>query len=317
MSAQSTKHHVKQHGVALVASLLFVALATILCVNAAWMQQLFIKRTETMIYKDQAVQYNLSMESWARQLLSEDLNDSSTDHLGEDWAISLPLIPVEGGHLEVKGEDLQSRFNINSLVTNNKINSLELDRFQRLLRHLNIPEGTAYAIVDWLDTDTVPSGQHGAEDNIYLSAEQPYRSANTHMSSPTELLLIHGITHAHYSQLSPLISTLPEYTNINVNTAKEILLYALSDAITAQVIEQIKDIQQNNGYSSINEFTNHMQQLGIQLTASGLSVSSSYFSVSSSATIGKLTSYSTSQIKRTTNNKTRVMSRSFMRPDNA
>lgn len=316
MKYKPYNHAAKQQGIALIAALLFVALATMLAMSAAWTQQLFIKRTATMIYKDQAVQYNLSIETWARQLLSEDLQTSKIDHLGEDWAQSLPLLPVEGGHLEAQGEDLQSRFNLNSLVSDNTINSLELARFQRLLNHLNLPEGIAYAVIDWLDANADVSGQDGAEDSTYLSAEPPYRTANTAMSSTTELLLIHGITYDQYKLLSPLVCALPQYTKININTAKETLLYALSDAITAEVIEQIKDIQQNNGYSSISEFTQHMTELGIPLTATGLSTSSSYFAVSSSATIGKLTSYSTSRIKRNSDTQTTVISRSFMRPDN-
>ncbi|MBL4761925.1 MAG: type II secretion system minor pseudopilin GspK [Gammaproteobacteria bacterium] len=316
MKYQSSNPNQKQQGVALVAALLFVALATMLAVNAAWMQQLFIKRTATMVYKDQAIQYNLSIESWARQLLSEDLEASDIDHLGEDWAQSLPLLPIEGGHLAAQAEDLQSRFNLNNLVSGDTVNSLELARFLRLLEHLDLPEGIAYAVIDWLDANADPSGLGGAEDNIYLSAKPPYRTANTAMSSTTELLLIHGVTYEHYKLLSPLVCTLPEYTKININTAKETLLYALSDAITALVIEQIKDIQQDARYSSMSEFTEHMTLLGIPLTTTGLSINSSYFSVSSSATIGKLTSYSTSRIKRDSNTQTTVISRSFMRPDN-
>ena len=61
----------------------------------------------------------LGAEAWAADFLRKDAQESQTDHLGETWAKPMPPMPIGEGIGVVEGrlEDMQGRFNINSLVT--------------------------------------------------------------------------------------------------------------------------------------------------------------------------------------------------------
>jgi len=83
--------------VALITVLLVVSLATIAAVAMASRQQLDIRRAENLLDADQADLYAQGAEQWAEQLLARDAKRSQVDTLGEDWAKTLPAIPVEGG----------------------------------------------------------------------------------------------------------------------------------------------------------------------------------------------------------------------------
>ena len=80
--------------------------------------------------------YVQGAEAWAADILRQDLVDSpDSDHLGEQWAIELPPLPVDGGTIVGRLEDLQGRFNLNNLVgADGKENELARRQFERLLR---------------------------------------------------------------------------------------------------------------------------------------------------------------------------------------
>src|SRR5690606_28766512 len=109
--------HRRDRGVALVTAMLISALAALVASDMAWDNALEVRRTTVLLQRDQAVQVALGAESWARLILSQDANDTPTDHLGEIWAQELPPLPIDGGG-EVFGslEDLEGRFNINNLI---------------------------------------------------------------------------------------------------------------------------------------------------------------------------------------------------------
>jgi len=54
-----------------------------------------------------------------------------------------------------------------------------LDIFQRLLSVLGLPTAPASALVDWIDADSEPQPQGGAEDATYLALQSPYLAANS------------------------------------------------------------------------------------------------------------------------------------------
>jgi len=82
------KHQEK--GVALITVMLILALATILAVSMLSRQQLDIHRSANVFNFEQAYQYVLGSESWAKQILKRDRKDNETDSFNDDWATVLP-----------------------------------------------------------------------------------------------------------------------------------------------------------------------------------------------------------------------------------
>ena len=98
----------KNKGVALITALLIVALATITAVAITTRQQLDIHRTANIINGEQAYMYALGGEEWVKQILLDDNN--AIDSFQDNWAISMPALPITGGSIQGQVEDLQGRF---------------------------------------------------------------------------------------------------------------------------------------------------------------------------------------------------------------
>ncbi len=127
-----------QAGVALLTVLLIVFLASVAAVSLASIQQLAIRRSTLLLHQQQARLYTLGAEKWAAAILKRDLqansaanpattpattpaanpatNVNNKDDLTEEWANLPPALPVEGGSISGRIEDLQGRFNLNNLI---------------------------------------------------------------------------------------------------------------------------------------------------------------------------------------------------------
>lgn len=91
--------------------------------------------------------------------------------------------------------DESSKLNLNILLQNEQPDdplSQEETR-ERLLYLPNMTEELADAILDWLDEDTEPR-EYGAEDEFYMSLDNPYAAKNGKLESLDELLLVSGMS---------------------------------------------------------------------------------------------------------------------------
>ena len=181
-----------QRGVALIMAIIVVAIGTMIAVNLIWRGTLDLRRTESALAADQGLMYVQGAEAWAADILRQDLVDSpNSDHLGEQWAIELPPLPVDGGTITGRLEDLQGRFNLNNLIdASGKENKLAVEQFERLLVSVEADPALAGAVVDWLDPDTNQRFPTGGEDDAYSDADPPYRTANSMVTSTSMVLVL-------------------------------------------------------------------------------------------------------------------------------
>ncbi|HET7923642.1 MAG TPA: type II secretion system minor pseudopilin GspK, partial [Rhodanobacteraceae bacterium] len=222
-----------QRGVALIMAIIVVAIGTMIAVNLIWRGTLDLRRTESALAADQGLMYVQGAEAWAADILRQDLVDSPmSDHLGEQWAVELPPLPVDGGTITGRLEDLQGRFNLNNLIgADGKESMLARRQFERLLVSVEADPALAGAVIDWLDADTELRFPSGGEDVVYSDADPPYRTANSMITSTSELMAISGFDRDTYRRLAPYITVLPQGTKLNVNTASDVVLASLSDDI--------------------------------------------------------------------------------------
>jgi len=244
----------RQRGVAVVTAMLVVALGTLIAVNLMWNATLDQRRTLAAIASDQGLLYLQSAEAWAGDILRQDLVDSpDADHLGEQWAIELPPLPVEGGTIAGRLEDLQGRFNLNNLIgRNGREDPIAVAQFERLLALVGLDPTLAGAVVDWIDADVEPRFPNGGEDGAYADAEPQYRTANTLLTSASELMAINGFDLSAYRALAPYVTALPPGTSINVNTAPPLVLQSLSETMDAAVVERLVDERADLGFEDID-----------------------------------------------------------------
>jgi general secretion pathway protein K len=295
----------QQRGIALITAVLMVALAMILAVNVGFNGYLDQRRSATNFALDQGFEVALGAEAWAADILREDKSSTNqqtdTDNLSEAWATPLPPLPIDGGEVEGRLEDMQGRFNLNSLVKMDDQGVLRRDpqamkRFQRLLDIVELEPKWADVIADWIDADNETQG-NGAEDGLYTSQTPPYRAANMPITRVSELLALVDFGLDRYRKLEPLVTVLPTNTTINLCTAPPEVLDALTDEREFTLArENVVELRKQGCYPTKDDFTNKLNEEERQELIQGNVVgnTSSYFRSTVWVTIGttQLTLYS-------------------------
>jgi general secretion pathway protein K len=277
----------RQRGVALVMALLVVSLVTVVAVAMATRQHIDVRLTTNLIHGEQAYEYALAAEAWARIILRRDERESSYDALNEDWATALPPLAVEGGQVSGRIEDLQGRFNINNLIAQNgQVSEADLAVFQRLLEILQLDPSLANALLDWLDADIDVRFPDGAEDENYLLGPVPYRTGNRAMVSTSELRLVKGFDQNAVQLLEPYVTALPQRTRINVNTALPPVLLALNKDLTASDVDTLIAGRGDKGYPTVQAFLAQDALAGRKL-GEVVDVKSNFFRVRTDVVVGQ------------------------------
>lgn len=280
-----------QRGMALIIGLMLVAMATLVAATLTFNLKLDQRRSLSLLTTQQSRQLALAAESWAAEILRDDLNNSSTDHLGEEWAMQLPPVPAEGFLVQGLLEDMQGRFNLNNLVgPDGKVIPEQLAQFQRLLIALQIDPRLAGIMGDWIDPDTQGGFPDGAEDDYYTSSDIPYRTPNTYITALTELQAVQGMDDEIFRKLMPYVSALPQGTQLNVNTAPAPVLQSLSETMDIFQAESLAAEAAEEGFPDLQGFQTIVEEEGLQT----LTLSSDYFRLTVRVTIGtySLTMYS-------------------------
>ena len=133
-----------------------------------------------------------------RQLLEEDLADSTNDHFNELWAQAIPAMPVEGGMVNGCISDLQGRFNLTACFTKHRraLNSeLSLAMKVVMLRfgiiycasmiYLYFLDGLKLSLIGWMMTNSTKVGPDGAEEEEYSGQIPPQMIADAAMVEPS------------------------------------------------------------------------------------------------------------------------------------
>jgi general secretion pathway protein K len=154
------------------------------------------------------------------------------------------------------------------------------------------------SLVDWIDDNDVATGNEGAEEGYYKPLG--YHCKNGPLDSVDELLLIKGFEKGLVTdkKLKDFVTIAPTTGGVNVNTAPLEVLKAVAGTETSQLaqplsesdIENLVQYRDEHDIKDIKDITGAIKisqdQLG-RLT-SILKVKSSYFTVSSRYTIGKV-----------------------------
>jgi len=300
----------KQRGVAILTAMLVVTVGTILAVNLLWEAQLDQRRTASALAADQGLMYALGAEAWAADILRQDLVDSpDSDHLAELWATDLPPLPVDGGLISGRVEDLQGRFNLNNLVTpDGEEDELARLQFERLLQSVELDPSLAGVMIDWLDPNIDMHFPTGGEDAAYGGTDPPYRTPNTMITSISELMAVSGFDLDSYQRLAPHVAALPIGTRLNVNTANEYVLASLSDDIDLSLALSLID---ERGGADFPDIESTFEDLIAAEMFEKIDAVSDHFLLTGTVTLGTTQLTMRSVLQRDTSGVTRALFRSF------
>jgi len=232
----------RQRGIALLVAILLVAMGTMIAASIAYENAKTARYGAATFAFDQSVlvaQASETLAAWGLREIRRSQSSTQSIYIGQGW--DKPVGPVEvvpDVMLTATLEDMQGRFNLNSLVKQDgTTDPVTFAAFQQLLASLQIEPKWAGYIVDWIDPDIVPSNPEGAEDSVYLGQSPPYRTPNMYITSTTELLALPGFGRDRYKRLVPFITALPIDAKINVCTAPGAVL----DAFIAGHVEFGRD----------------------------------------------------------------------------
>lgn len=264
----------RQRGAALVLALLVFALCAALMVAMQRQFTLFYQRAANLFQGEQAYAYLRGAEDLAALALVMDYDQDKgrerpRDDLTEIWARESPPYPLEeGGWLMGSLEDLQGRFNLNSLDA--RVGDAQAQgaarftpsqaQFIRLLQALGEPaltEQEAIAITeavgDWLDRDQ-EARFDGAEDDYYFVQTPAYRAANRPMASVSELRAVAGISDELFRALEPWVTVWPANPlPMNIHTAPPVLLRSINadddlSPLSEAQAQRLADARREPGY---------------------------------------------------------------------
>ena len=310
----------RQAGVALISALLVVAIATTAAVTLSASMQLNLRRSANLYTRDQAWQYLLGVEEFAKVLLKQAIENDKLDLLiGEERTL-----PVDGGVVTGRVIDLQAGININDLIdAGDKENATALERIEKLYDAQGVDKQRVNALIDWLDVNQEVKGNTGAENNYYFGLDPAYRAANRLMESTSELYLLREMKAEEVTKLLitesdgkpvKMLTALPRaaqteesgLTPVNINTAPEVVLSAIGIVNTEAVLK-------NRPYTKLPS----LAELGMKSDdiakkkRDSMDISSKYFQLEASAQIGRAKLRSFSIIERDDKNAMKVISRSF------
>lgn len=223
----------RQHGFALIVSLLIVAMVASMALLFTSRQQLWTRQLENRKGFTTASTIAFAAIDMTRLTLRDDARNSKVDHLLEPWTIPIPPIAVEEGRIAGVLREQQGRFNLSNLLpgTDGKLNDIAVQRVSRALG-LNQADLSkllrAYAALRLREPGATPE----LSELIRLAQISP-NSAQT--------LLQSGVV-------------LPEATPVNVNFANaEVLQASLADLSPGDAGALIAQ-RTRKPFMSLNEF---------------------------------------------------------------
>ena len=309
----------RQRGEALITVLLVVAIVSVVSTAMVARQQLSIRATSNQLQARQAWHYALGGEALAQAILARDLQGdgepaAAIDHLGEAWAQPLPAFAIEQGEIVVRIEDLAGRFNLNDLLREQQPDAAAVAQFRRLLLRLQISAPYAERLLDWLDADQQPSGELGAEDNVYLGLETPYRSAGRRLYDLSELRLLLDMREEDFQRLAPHVAALPQGVPLNVNTASALLLSTLGDNLSPGAAESLVELRRSAPFRNSAAFLAQPAMAGTTLQGTALAVGSQFFQATSEVRLGDRRLALVSLLQREQDGSVRVLARNLGQP---
>ncbi|HTS22394.1 MAG TPA: type II secretion system minor pseudopilin GspK [Casimicrobiaceae bacterium] len=285
-------------GAAVVMAMLLAALAAIIGATLLWQQQRWIGEHELRRDQVQAQALAMAGVQWARQIVFENA-PATVVHLGQPWAFRLPATPIERGSISGYITDAQAGLNVNNLAAGTASASSRT-AFQRLLAELGVPPSFLNAVGDWVDPDSIPTDNGGAEDGYYLAQSVPRLAANAPLERVSELLAVRGADSTIVARLLPFVDAIDAPSAINVNTAPPEVLMAAIGGLDATGAAALVAARMAAPFATVSDFRGKLPGSALAVDETILSVKSDWFIVTIEARQADTTAHARALLKRST-----------------
>jgi general secretion pathway protein K len=298
----------RQRGVALLATMMAVALLTILIMDFTTSTSVAYRSAANQANQVRAYYLARSAVTVGLALIAQDARKSAlsnaprVDSFQSIWALPFPSLPIGGGWASLAVVDEARKLNINQLVApNGQVNQPFAETLTRLLTILGIdPTVIVPSLVDWLDPDSVMTPE-GAESDYYLRLIPPYEARNAPMPTIGDLRLVRGITEPIFQRLSKFLTTTPS-VRVNLNTASPEVLMAVAPQLqeSPSLLQSILEQRVKQPFTDLTQITAMLGQgSGASTLPSTLSTTSDYFTVNGVGSFAGTRTFVSAVIRRT------------------
>lgn len=320
-----------QRGIAILTVLVIAVLIVTLAAAIFARQSRAVRQSDNFQSLERAWQYVFTMEQYAGLQLQLDAKENKYDALSDRWAYDLPtqtLTEDSGAVVKFSGklEDMQGRFNLNNLVSQEgeqrgKLDGAALNQLKPFVTNTGLPAGFTDAIADWLDANTLPQGLEGAERDYYLSGAVPYLAADMPFADLSEVRLLRldiqdaKLKDTLLNRFLSTVTVLPfKKTTLNPNTASKEVLKALG-LTDAQITLILDKRRAKLAYKSKEEFQRDMAFTPGKddVLLNSFDVGSQYFRLTGEVNINRARVFVNSLLLREPNGAVRVIMRQFDR----
>jgi general secretion pathway protein K len=234
-------HGPNESGMALVLTLMIVALITAMVVEFAYGVYVNTNALHNWQTSQELSVAARSATKLAARLIAERGREY---HAGGVFEMSqqVPFGDLDAT-ITLRIEDENAKFNLNALGHTGFYRGPDQDkdvhvRFARLLKALELKPEIADRIADWIDADSEPRA--GDSEN---------GAKNADLDSIDELLLIPGIDGETYAKLAPYVTIYGD-TKININSAAVPVLMSLSESITSDLAGRVVKYRESAPFTS-------------------------------------------------------------------
>lgn len=176
---------------------------------------------------------------------------------------------IPDGVIQIHIADGNNCFNINSIVSFNQENNMIIGNedhaqlFENLLIALGVETNHAKAItaetIDWIDTDDQTEFM-GAEDDYYVTLDNPYRTGRTLILDVSELHALRSMTPEIYKLVRPFLCAENNFRmrTLNVNTVQiekaPLIAAYLGDDPSINDVLSLFTFVPNSNYRSVDDY---------------------------------------------------------------
>ena len=283
-----------QHGAALLAAMLTLALVASLASAALWLQW---RQVEIEIAERGRVQTQWLLTGafdWTRLILAEDARSAQNiDHLGEPWAL-----PVQESKLStflsqdqqwregdpevfLSGQisDAQSRLNLTGLVADGQASPSATAAWVRLFERLDLPMGELELLLrQWPQAYAAAAAAAQSATNTSSASKTSTPQAPLLPQRWDQLTWL-GLSASTVDRLRPYATVLPKVTPVNLNTATAPVLEAVIPGLDASGARQLVARRSQRPWNTLQEAAEALGPLGRMLDHNQHAVSSQFFEI--------------------------------------
>lgn len=306
MRATLRARWLSQQGMAVIAALLVVAVASVLTAGLFQRQATLTRTVENDQARAQARWLLLGGMDWARMVLRSDARRQAITHNQQLWATPVTDLRVSrddeeraaffSGHVE----DEQGKYNLTNLAKNRNIAPAELATLQRLLALLELPGPLANRIAL-----RVATAQAALRDDTTGDATQPQAPG---LQLLDDLRTLDGVDDEVVRKLRPFVTILPVDTALNPNTASAEVLSASVAGLSLTQARQL--VSQRDGGQWFNDRADFLNRLGdpaLADTTARLETQSQWFLVTGSVALDRAVIRMQSLVERNDRNPPRIV----------